>query len=138
MEDSKKKPIMIAVVVVCVALAVLVTIMRSSKDSGGIGSMKRGKMMWVKCSNEDCSAEYQMDTKDFYEYIEEHINPALEVTPALVCEECGEESVYAAVKCGECGIVFFKGVSGPSEYSDKCPECGYSGMAESRRKNRAE
>ncbi len=134
MEDSKKKPIMIGVVVVCIVLAVAVTYKRSS-ESSGLESLA-GKLVWVKCRNADCGAEYQMDSKDYYKYIEEHTTGSF--TPPLVCKECGEESIYLAVKCPKCGLVFFEGAV-KNDFSDRCPKCGFSkteDMAKKRKQNR--
>ena len=136
MEESKKKPIMIAIVVACLVLAGTITYITSSGGSGGIDSIKRGEMVWVKCSNPDCVAEYQMGKRDYYEYIEEH--QVGMSNPALVCKECGEETVYRAEKCPECGAIFFLG-SVRGDYQDRCPECGYSKteqMAEKAKKAR--
>ena len=92
MEDSKKKPIMIGAIVVCIALAIVITLMRGS-ESTGVDSIARGQMTWVKCSNEDCGAEYQMDRRDYYEWQKENTDPfATQATP-MVCKECGEEYV---------------------------------------------
>jgi len=136
MEDSKKKPIMIAVIVVCLVLAGIITYAtRSKKEGGGIESLKRGQMTWLKCRNPDCGHEYQMDLKDCLIYIKEHQDPMSMETPAIVCPECGEESVYRAEKCEKCGLVFERG-SVPNDFVDRCPECKYSKTEEGRKKAR--
>ena len=133
MEESKKKPIMIAVVVACLILAGIITFATKSGSSGGFDSIKRGEMIWVKCSNPDCGAEYQIDNKDYLEYIKEHSSPMSLVAAPLVCKECGQESVYKAVKCAKCGLVFFSGTV-PNDFADRCPECSYSQTEEGRKK----
>ncbi|HEW79544.1 MAG TPA: hypothetical protein ENH34_06260 [Phycisphaerales bacterium] len=121
MENSKKKSILIGVVVGCVVLAAAITYKRSS-DNTGLAVFK-GQLIWVKCRNADCEAEYQMDKKDYYEEVEERTTGMF--TPPLVCKECGEESIYAAIKCEKCGLIFFKGAV-PNDFPDRCPECGFS------------
>lgn len=131
MDNSKKKPVMIGAIVACLVVAVVVTYMNSGTSSD-IGSMKRGQLTWVKCNNPDCKAEYQMDKKDYFEYLQE--NATGMSTPALVCKECGEESVYQAVKCEKCGLIFTSG-SVPNDFSDRCPECKYSKIEDSRKQD---
>ena len=134
MEDSKKKPIMIGVVVACLVLAGVITFMRSSGSPGGLDKMQRGEMMWVKCNNPDCKSEYQIDKKDYFKYVEEHADPIRMNVPPLVCKDCGEESVFRAIKCEKCELVFFKAAAAPGGgITDRCPECGYSKQEELRR-----
>ena len=134
MEDSKKKPIMIAIIVVCIGVAGAITYITSSGIGGGIETVEHGEMMWVMCSNPDCEAKYQTDKKDYLEYVREHQKGLS--TPPLVCKDCGEESIYKAVKCAKCGIVFFYGAVRDAKFKDACPECGYSKTEEIRKKAR--
>ena len=97
---------MIAIVVACLLAAVVITFSTRSK-SDGIDSIKSGQMIWVKCNKTDCEAEYQMDKKEYFRYMEEHGEPLS--TPPLVCKQCGGKSVYRAVKCPICEIIFFYG-----------------------------
>lgn len=137
MEESKKKPIMIGVIVVCLALALLITFGRRG-GSGGIADISPEEMMWVKCNNPDCKAEYEMGKQAYFKYVEEHMDPMAMVAPPVVCKECGKESVYRAEKCQnpDCGIVFFRG-SVPNDFADRCPECGRSETEESRKRRAA-
>ena len=123
MEDSKKKPIMIGVVVACLVLAGLITY-TSRSGKTGLEAMKSGEMIWVKCSNPDCGAEYQVDKKDYLEHLQKR--------QPLTCKECGQDSLSRAVKCEKCGLVFFMGASGFDDFQDRCPECGYSKIEEDR------
>ena len=134
MEDSKKKPIMIAIIVVCIGVAGAITYITSSGGGGGIETVDRGEIMWVKCSNPDCGAEYETDKRDYLEYIQEHQKGMS--TPPLICKECGEESVYRAVKCEKCGAVFFYGAVRDAKFKDTCPECGYSKTEQIRKEAR--
>ncbi len=122
------KPAALAIIVVCLALAGIIFYWTMPKDSGGIGSIKRGEeMYWVKCNNPSCNAEYEMDKKNYYEQIREkqQANPNSMVTPPLTCEKCGKDSVYRAVKCEKCGTVFFYETD-PDDFPDRCPKCSYS------------
>ncbi len=136
MDESKKKPIMIGIIVVCLVLAVVIWQKTMSPKSSGIEGIKRGEMVWVKCRNPACEAGYQIKLKGYLEYLRERPGSMGHVAvsvPALVCEKCGEESVYRAVKCEKCGLVFEKyPVHG--DFADRCPECGYSKIEENRRK----
>jgi hypothetical protein len=127
MEDSKKKPIMIAIIVVCLGVAIAYTVMRSSGGGGTIDDIPDDKMTWVKCGNPQCNAEYQMGEKAFHKAIRERVDPRTPVTPALICEKCGKASVYRAYKCTnpECGVVFFAN-SVPNDFTDRCPKCKHS------------
>jgi len=136
MEASKKKPIMIGVIVACLALAGIITYTTRSRETGGIGSLKRGKMTWLKCRNPGCEHEHQMDLKDYFIYMQEHQDPMSMMAPAIVCPECGEESVYRAEKCEKCGLVFERGAV-PNDFADRCPECKHSKTEEARKKARA-
>jgi len=125
MEDSKKKPIMVGLILACIAAAVAVTLITKSKDEGGVGGLG-DEIIWVKCANETCGAESQMPTDDYYKYIKDNGEQP-------VCDKCGENSLYRAVKCAKCGVVFFRGeIRG--DFPDRCPECGFSQMEGDRKK----
>jgi hypothetical protein len=132
-----KNTVYAVVIVVCLVLALVIFLMTRSGGSGGAGQLKPGEMMWVKCNNPDCKAEYQIDKKDYWTGIEEKVkvNPLSSQTPALVCQKCGKESLFWAVKCENCGKMFFYGVV-PSDFADRCPNCKYS-KTEAERKARA-
>ena len=126
MEDSKKKTMMIGIVVVCLVAAVAITLSRTSKKTG-LAAIERGSTVWVKCTNPDCEAEYQTDKKEFYKEVKK--------AGPITCKECGEPTLVRAVKCEKCGVVFPYGAVGPGDFGDRCPECGYSKVEEGR-KNR--
>jgi len=129
MDEGTKKGIMIAVIVLCLAVAGWVLYSNIGGGGGGIEGIGAGEKIWVKCNK--CGAEYQMSKKDYYEYIKTHMRGIS--TPPLPCKECGEEALYRAVKCEKCGHIFFYGQT-PNDYSDRCPECGYS-ATEAKRKD---
>jgi len=138
MEDSKKKPIMIGVIIVCFAVAGLVFFMKGSGGSGGINSIPESNMTWVKCSNPSCKAEYEMGERAYFTAVKERANPMARASspPPLVCEKCGKDSLFRAEKCANpsCGIVFIQGIAGQNDHADRCPECGQSKIEEIRKR----
>jgi len=134
MEESKKKAVMIGVIVVSVVLAIVIFSKSRSGSKGSSLDAFKGELMWVKCSNPDCEAEYQMDKKEYFEYVQTHARPG--GMEPLACEKCGENSIHRAVKCPECGTVFFYGQAGPQDFRDRCPKCNYSATEERRKARR--
>jgi len=134
MEESKKKPIMIGVIVVCLALAAVVTFSRRGGGRGGIDDISDEEMTWIKCNNPDCKAEFEMGLKEYHKYTLEHMNPVALVAPPVVCPECGKQSGLRAEKCQnpDCAIVFIMG-SVLNDFADRCPECGRSETEEIRK-----
>jgi hypothetical protein len=131
-----KNTIYVVVIVLCLILAIVVFLMTRSGSSGSLRNMKRGEeMYWVKCNNPKCGEVYQIDKKDYFEQVRERmeISPLSQQTPPLICEKCGEPSVYRAEKCEKCGAIFFYGAS--KDFPDRCTECGYS-KTEAIRKER--
>ena len=146
------KPILKVVGVVCLVLAVLITVAKNysyikGANSGGLDSLKRGQMIWTKCNNPECKAESQMDNKDYLAFMEKNIEPSkllmtgvtitdfneiLKETPALVCSKCQKASVYKAFKCPKCELVFFSGIM-RHDYPDRCPKCSFSKIEEDRK-----
>jgi hypothetical protein len=141
MEESKKKPVMIGIIVVCLGVAGLVTFMRSS-GGGGVDSLSDSEMKWVKCNNPACKAEYEMGEKTYFKALQENMNPNPMATAptALTCKECDKRSVYGAYKCTnpDCGTVFIESISGADDHPDRCPDCGKSETEESRKRRLAE
>jgi hypothetical protein len=133
MEAGMKKNIMMLVVVVCLIAAVLIFVKTKQKGDEGPGQFK-GQMIWVKCQNDKCNAEYQMDKADFYK-TEEDLRYTRTNQPGyipLTCQKCGKETIYRAYKCDKCGTVFFEAAGGDQYYPDLCPKCHYSKMKEIR------
>ena len=135
MEESKKKPIMIGVIVVCLVVAGLFTYARRG-GGGGIDSIPESNMTWVKCSNPSCKAEYEMGQKAFYKGQQERLNPMARTTPPLTCEKCSKDSLFQAVKCANpaCGMVFIRSIAGANDHFDRCPKCGQSETEEIRKR----
>jgi len=137
MEESRKKMIKIGTIVVCLALATVVFIKHSKRGPRGLTSIPRGDVVWVKCSNPQCGAVYQMNKREFLEKVEERSAGGSPATaPLVTCKECQELSARWAVKCEKCGVVFFYGAN-RNDFPDRCPECGYSKRENMRRQQTA-
>jgi ribosomal protein L37E len=134
MKKANKKLIKIFIIIVCLGSAGAIAF-KSRSGRSGLDSVPRGQMIWVKCSNPDCQAEYEVDNKDYWEYVEEHRNPMSLSVPPLICRQCDKKSVFKAVKCEKCGLVFFHGTNQTS-YADTCPKCGFSKMKKQRESGR--
>jgi len=137
MVGSVKKPVLIGIIVLCLAVAAAVTYKSRSRDQGGIESIPADEMMWVKCNNPQCKAEYQIPKREYFQFIEKNVDPMATRPPGMRCKECGKDSVYRAVKCPKCGTVFFYGVAGPSDFADRCPNCKFSETEDSRKRARS-
>jgi predicted RNA-binding Zn-ribbon protein involved in translation (DUF1610 family) len=134
MEDSKKKPIMIGVIIACFLLAGVIAYKYSFSPEESGKDVFTGQLIWLKCSNTDCGGAYQMNKKGYFDSVEELIRQKMSMeTPPLVCEKCGKESVYRAEKCPKCEAIFFRAAAGRGDFADRCPECGYSGSEEIRK-----
>jgi len=138
-----KNTIYIIVIVVCFLLAAVIAykyIINPGGGGGGLEDIPADEMTWVKCTNPDCKAEYQMGLREYYKQVKERasLNPLAMAATTLICEKCGEPSVLQAVKCGnpDCGIIFVRG-SVPGDHDDRCPKCKYSETEEIRKKRKA-
>jgi hypothetical protein len=132
MEGSRKKPIMIGVIVVCLAVAGLITFARRGGGTG-IDSIPASELTWVKCNNPACNAEYQMSKQEYFKERQKRLNPAARTVPPITCKECGKESLYQADKCPNCGTIFILG-SVPNDFADRCPKCKHSATEDSRKR----
>jgi len=131
-----KNTVYAIVIVVCLVLAGIIFLATRSGRSGGADNLPRGELYLVKCNNQACGAIYEIDRVDYFKEIEQKAsaNPLSFATPALTCAKCGKESAFRAVKCENCGTVFFYGTV-PGDFGDRCPECKYS-KTEAERKAR--
>ena len=133
MDESKKKPVMIAIIVVCLVAAGAIIWGTRSGGSGTIDDISDDEMTWVKCMNKSCNAEDEMSLKEYYKFVTANASP-MGPTPALTCEKCQQPSVYKAEKCqnAACAIVFRSG-SVPNDHADRCPKCKQSATEEIRK-----
>jgi len=130
MGNDKKKKVAIGVIAACLILAGVITCATGSKNSA---KLKRGQIVWIKCADNNCGVEYQIDLLDYVKSVSEYRDAASFQTPPIPCEHCGKQTAYKAVECEKCGAVFFEGL-GRSDFSDRCTECGYSKKEDQRKK----
>jgi hypothetical protein len=119
MQQFLKKPY--TVIAVCLGCTIALVFFRTSGRTG-IDSLA-SEQMWVMCNA--CNESYQMNNKEYYHYIENHLHPPAIDIPPLLCKKCGKDAVYKAEKCEKCGNVFFPDTAN-GDFPDKCPKCGYS------------
>ncbi len=138
MDESKKKVVMIVIILVCLGVAGAMIFGRGG-GSGTIDDISDEEMTWVKCMNKSCNAEYQMGLKEYFRFVTANANPMAPTAPALTCEKCGEPSIYKAEKCqnAACGIVFRSGAV-PNDFPDRCPKCKQSATEEIRKARKRE
>jgi hypothetical protein len=135
-----KNAVYAVIIVVCLLVAGFMAYRYVfSGGSGGLDSIPEDQMVWVKCNNPACKAEYQMGKRKFFEEVEKRFNPLGQTRTAITCEKCGQESCYEAIKCSnpECGIIFFKGIVS-NDIEDRCPQCKHSAIEDSRKARLAE
>ena len=131
MEESRKKPIMIAVIVVCFGVAAAITL----RGRGPSDDVSSDETIWVKCANRACGHSFETNAKEYYKFQQDTYNPDTEESAGMTCPECGKPSVFPAKKCinPDCGYVFFPGEAGANDISDRCPKCKMSAFEESRK-----
>ena len=137
MDDSRKKQVMVAVVVICIAVAAVVTLVFNNPFGGGSAGSKGPVQML--CVNPDCGYAFEISRDEFRKQMmkKDPMGPMMGpmgAPPAFTCPKCGKESAYMATKCPKCGNVFIIDYSISDDYPDRCPECGYSALEESRNK----
>jgi len=134
MDAGQKKPIMIAIIVVCFAAAGAITYFTRPPKSTG-GGINADTLIWLKCNNPACKAEYQVTLGEYREMVKEQLYmDDSDRLPAATCQKCGKPSAFKAIKCPKCGTLFFEGQAGPHDYTDRCPKCKYSAREEELKK----
>jgi len=132
MDDDKRKPVMIGIIIACVALAVGVTIYTTTGGGGGGGGGAKGKLT-ILCT--ECGESSELSRDEFREKMQASADQGMMGlmgpmggSPVLTCSACGEDAAQLAVKCKECDTVFTQDYEAAAEgdYSDRCPECDYS------------
>lgn len=116
----------------CLILAGLIVYL-NLPNATGIDAIDPGEKMLVKCANPDCVTSYEIEKRDYYDYVQKNANPAAMSVPPLICQKCSKESIYRAEKCSKCQTIFFYDEK-DVDFPDTCPECGYSAMRAAREK----
>ncbi len=125
MEGNQRKLVMLGICLGCLILSGGIFFYFNHGTGENVLKSLEGQKMWVLCCDPECRTSYEVDKRAYFEFIQEHKNPAALGAPPMVCEKCGKESVYAAEKCPKCGYVFFSNtISG--DFADRCPKCRYS------------
>lgn len=119
MEGSRKKPVMLGVIFVCLSTAGVVTYMTMPEGPG------QPRSYLLKCKNPDCGAEYKIGSGEYTGFAREHIDTKTDNPTGMACKKCGKETAYRIVKCDKCGEVFFYHYDG-KDFADRCPKCGCS------------
>ena len=130
MNGSTKNTVLLSIIVVCLVSAGVITCKTHGRRGPDL-SVFADQTTWVLCRNENCGASWEMNLKEYHEFIQKNADPGSVLPPPITCEECGEPSVYRAVKC-KCGAIFEQGTV-DADFADRCPECGYSQMEVDRR-----
>lgn len=133
MNGSTKNTALLSIIVVCLAAAGVITFKTRGRRGPDL-SVFEDQTTWVLCRNENCGASWEMNLKKYHEFIQENADPRSLLPPPITCRECGEPSVYRAVKCAKCDAVFEMGTVN-ADFADRCPNesCGYSQIEVDRR-----
>lgn len=131
MEKSKKKVFMVSIIAVSLILAGFVTFSTMYKNSSYLNKLK-GQTVWLKCQNPECNHTFEMDMKDYYDYLQNNRSSNVMRASALPCPKCGQMSSYEAIKCDKCGNIFFVDRV-KRDYFDRCPKCGFSKEEQQRK-----
>ena len=124
MEESGKKKIMLAFIVVCLVAAAMITILSNSGGKPTVDLKSPYPFLCLKCG-----AAFKVPREDYHaELAARGAYGDIQID----CPECGEEAAVLALECAECGNTFLKGPIDSEDYRDRCPECGYSKMQEKR------
>lgn len=132
MDPIVKRKVMIGIIVVCLGLALGITVF--TRSGGGSGGSRAGGPLQMLCTNPDCGKAFEMSRRDFREGMTDMEGPGGRMSgvgamPVFTCRYCGEESARVATKCEKCGKISVTG-SVRGDYPDRCPECGYSHIEE--------
>jgi len=140
MQDNKKIKMLFGVIIVCVVAAGTITWSTTRGKHNGIDSIPDDVTTWLKCRNPACEHEYQIPLREYYENLEDETlmsgNGGMTAAQPLICPKCGEPSVYKAVKCPMCGLVFETAWK-RGDFEDRCPKCGYSQIEKNRQETAA-
>ncbi len=131
MDEAKKKPVMIGIIVVCLVLAGIIT---AVTWEGGAGPTSPTGPLTLMCTNEDCGAVFELAR----EKLAEAVGPGMRMMgpPVVACQECGQRTAYITRTCPKCEALFIP-LPSTDGYGDRCPECGFS-PTEDRRSGKAE
>ena len=130
MDDGKKKTVMLVIIGICLLIVAIMVAARMGSRQGEVPAFE-GRKTWMLCRNEACKAEYEIPLNEYHVYVQENDDPRSSSAPPMTCQKCGEKSLFKAVGCAKCGLVYEMGsifsVTGDrNDYPDRCPKCKYS------------
>lgn len=131
MDETTKNRVSIGIAVICiiVAIAITFTFFRSSdRNSAPTGPIQ------LLCTNPQCGYKFELSQEEFAKQMPPMPPMPGNLTMAIKCPKCGQQSAYMAVTCEKCKNVFVPNYQAAEGYPDKCPKCGFS-SAEERMKN---
>ena len=132
MDEDKKKLVMVVVVVACLALAGAIAIKNFSGGGSSISTATQ-KPQVMLCVNPDCGHIFELTREEMQIQMRDK-GPMMMGrggATAFTCPQCGKESAYQAIRCPKCNTVFTADY-GSDDFTDRCPECGYSAIEEKR------
>jgi DNA-directed RNA polymerase subunit M/transcription elongation factor TFIIS len=134
MVEDKKKIVMVVIIVVCLGLAAVIAVINfGGGGSGGSTSGGTTGSTQMLCVNPDCGHMYELTPEERRRQMFEGGRMMMRQMgpPVFTCPQCGEESAYQANKCPKCETVFVPDWNS-DDFTDRCPECGYSAIEEKR------
>lgn len=130
MDDDRKKPVMVVLVVAFLALAGGVTYWTQFR---GGGQTVEAEPVFLKCQS--CGYVRETNTRDLQEEVDQgKIRYDDEGVAFFPCPQCGKADMARAMKCEKCGEVFIPNYSNPRVNPDRCPKCKYSAAEEKERR----
>ena len=112
-----EKKVSYMLIISCLILATGIFLL-STKKSGGLDSLDASEKLWMICVDKGCNATFEVNKVEYFKWIRE--NRVGLYIPPKVCEKCGKESAFRAIKCDKCDFVF------AFTSTDRCPKCNYS------------
>ena len=124
MDEAKKKPVMIGIIVVCLVAAVGISYFTRDNTTNPKGANNPRPFI---CTN--CGADFELTPEEVKEEVMA-LGPAARMMQVFDCPECSEKAAVPAYRCAKCEIVFAPSEAEDARYTDRCPECGYSAFEE--------
>ncbi len=135
MDEDKKKKVMLGLIILCLILAVGITVM-NNMGGGGSGS-RSNEPIQMLCMNQECKMDFELSSKEYSEQIMQGgmMGPGPMAQTPIECPECSMRSAFRAVKCNECETIFMQDYTS-EDFPDRCPKCDYSDIEVRRNKAR--
>ncbi len=134
MEEDAKKKVMFGLIVLCLVLAVGITVVTNMGGGSRSGSRSNEPVLML-CMNQECGMDFELSTKEYSEQIMQGgmMGPMPMAQMPIKCSECGMQSAFRAVYCKKCEVIFIQDYTS-GDFPDRCPECDYSDIEANREK----